>query len=425
VASVFIGVLSVALVYVFGRRWFAARTGLFAACLLTLATEAIVWHGRARMYSLLQLAFCAGTFWLYEGFVVRDSRLYRCAGIVAIAGAVLAHLLAVPYVLTMVVALVIVRWWVRRRGGGFLLRVRRLWPEMLLAVVGFGVVVLVRQIGGRPWRPGGYVVTDTGVLTDPGYFVSRLIAWFRVFVTWPNLVWAAMLLTSVFTLLFRLARRAGRSDDPPTLYLLVIWLGSVVGLGVFSVWYADPYVFALLPLFYLLGAGVLDVLCGLVEEVAERPKARRVVGVTSTAFVLVLMVALVWQGIRQTVTYDPLQLDGALDYVRLHRREGDTVAAFSPSAALIALGRVDFYAQEHGYPFIEVEAGRVDIWTGTPVLDSAEELATVLDARERVWLIVHRENWQRHYSDDYRGLVETRMARVFDGSGTLVYLSEP
>jgi len=30
----------------------------------------------------------------------------------------------------------------------------------------------------------------------------------------------------------------------------------------------------------------------------------------------------------------------------------------------------------------------------------------------------------RHYPDGYRELVGTRMARVFDGAGTLVYFSE-
>jgi 4-amino-4-deoxy-L-arabinose transferase-like glycosyltransferase len=424
-ASVFIGVLSVAVVYVFGRRWFSARTGLFAAVLLASATDAIMWHGRARMYSLLQLTFFAGALLLYEGLVLRDSRLCRCVGIAAITGAGLTHLLAVPYTLTMVVALSIVRWWVRRRGEGFPLRVRRLWPELILAVVGIGAVVLVRQANGSPWRAGGCIVTDIGVLLDMGYLISRLIAWFGGFIFGPNLVWMAMILVGVSSLLLRMARRAARPGDPPAVYLLIIWLGSVVGLAVFSVWYGDSYTLALLPLFCLLGAKALDELCDFVEDAVGHIRTRHVVRVASTIIVLALMVALVWRGVYQTVTCDPLQLDEALDYVRRHQREGDVIAIFAPHAALIVLGRVDFYAREHGYPFVEVDAGRVDIWTGTPVLDSVEGLAAVLDARERVWLIIHRENWQRHYTDDYRELVDARMERIFDGTGTLVYLQEP
>jgi hypothetical protein len=208
-------------------------------------------------------------------------------------------------------------------------------------------------------------------------------------------------------------------------YLLIIWLGSVTGLAIFSVWFGDSYTLALLPMFHLLGAKALDVLCGLVQEAVRRPKARRVAQVATTALVLVAMAALVWPGVRRTITHDPLQLDEALEYVRVRQREDDVIAVFAPHTALIVFGRVDYYAQEHGYPSIEGESGRVDIWTGTPVLDSVDELTTVLDAGERVWLIVHRDNWQRHYTDDYRGIVDARMERVFDGTGTLVYFLEP
>jgi len=41
-ASVFVGVLAVALLYTIGRRWFTARTGFVAALSLALASEAIV-----------------------------------------------------------------------------------------------------------------------------------------------------------------------------------------------------------------------------------------------------------------------------------------------------------------------------------------------------------------------------------------------
>jgi hypothetical protein len=141
--------------------------------------------------------------------------------------------------------------------------------------------------------------------------------------------------------------------------------------------------------------------------------------------VLAVLAVLVWPGVRRTITHDPLQLDEALEYVQVRQREDDVIAVFAPHAALIVFGRVDYYAQERGYPSIEGGSGRVDIWTGTPVLDSVEELNAVLGTGERVWLIVHRENWWRHYSDEYRDVVDARMERVFDGSGTLVYFLEP
>jgi len=101
------------------------------------------------------------------------------------------------------------------------------------------------------------------------------------------------------------------------------------------------------------------------------------------------------------------------------------VATFAPHASLLTVGEVDFYAQESGYPFLETPTGRVDIWTGTPVLDSVEGLSDLLEDGRRVWLIVHRENWQRHYSETYRTFVEQRMDVAFDGTGTRVYVFDP
>jgi len=375
------------------------------------------------MYSLLQLSFLAGAFLLYEGVVAQDRRLYRCIGVVALVSATLSHLLAIPYTATMVMALIVARRWARSQGVGFPLQVRRLWPELLLGMVGGGLVVLTRLLGGPCWGVAGRIVIDPALLTNVGYLVSHVVAWMHLFLIWPNLIWTALILAGVLALLLRLVRKVDRPDDPRWSYLLITWLGSVVGLGVFAVWHADAYVFGLLPLFYLLSARELDRLCIAVGEAVERSGARRAVAWASTIVVSLLVGLLAWPGALETVTYDPLQLDQALDYVRQHWREGDTVATFAPHTSLITLGRVDFYAQEYGYPFIETEAGRVDMWTGAPVLDSVEKLDHVLDTRRRVWLIVHREDWQRNYSAAYRGRVEARMVRVFDGAGTLVYLS--
>jgi 4-amino-4-deoxy-L-arabinose transferase-like glycosyltransferase len=420
VAAAFIGMLTVALVYRVGRRWFTTRTGLIGALLLGLGSQSIIWHGRARMYCLLELSFLAGAFLLYEGIVLQDSRPYRCAGLVALGGAGLSHLLAVPYTATMVIALVVTRIWVHRREGGFPLPVRWLWPELLLGLAAGGAVLLSRLLGG-PWGAAGRIAMDPASLADVGHHLLRGIAWMRLFVGWPNLIWAVMIVTGLVALSLRLARKKIRQDDPHWSYLLIIWVGSVVGLGVFSKFYADNYVIGLFPYFCLLSARELDTLCAAIEDTVVDPGARRITAWLTTAAVAALAALLVFPGALKTVTSDPLQMDRALCYVRQHWQDGDVVATFAPHASAITLGQVDFYAQEFG---AAITADRVDIWTGSPVLDSVEEFADVLGRNQRVWLIVHRENWQRHYSAAYRKWTEAHMVLVFDGTGTLVYLSE-
>lgn len=424
VASVFVGLLTLSSVFLAGRRWFSLRVGLLAALMLALMPETVIWQGRARMYVLLQLLFWVGAFLLYESVVEHDRRLWRCVGIVALVGAMLSHLLAVPYTATLLLGLAVARWRAQRRGAGFRLVAQRLWPESALAAMGLGLVMLTRWLGG-PWGAGGRIVTDPAVLADVGYLVTHVMGWMHVFLIWPNLIWTAMILVGVLALLLRLARKAGQRDDLRWGYLLIIWLGSVVGLGVFSLMYADSYVFGLLPFFCLLSARELDGMCDAVEEIMERPGTRRTVAWASTAVVAGLVVILTWPGTLETLIYDPLQLEQALGYVHERWQEGDTIATFAPPASLITLGQVDFCAQEGGCEAVETDAGRVDIWTGSPEIDSAEELYHLLDTSQRVWLLVYRDWWEQRYSISYRQRVEERMNRVFDGTGTLVYLSKP
>jgi hypothetical protein len=263
------------------------------------------------------------------------------------------------------------------------------------------------------------------VLLDLRYLVGHSVAWLQLFLSWPNLVWTVFILVGGLSLLFPAVRQVNRQGNLPWGYLLVIWLGSVMGLGMFSVWYADNYVIGLLPMFCLVGAREVDRLFSFFEEAVGDLSVRRAIASVSTVGVAIVVTFLAWPGVLETITYDPLQLDQALLYVRQNYQDGDAVATFAPHASLIALGHVDFYAQEKAYPSTETQAGRVDIWTGTPVMDSVAKLRNVLNMHERVWLVLHRENWQHHYSDGYRELVNERMVRVFDGTGTLVYLSEP
>ncbi len=424
IASVFIGILVIVVLYVVGWRWFSARTGLLAAWLLTWSAADVIWQGRARMYVAIQLMFLAGAFLLYEGLVQRDSRLYRCLGIAALAGSVLAHLVAIPYIMTMSVVLITGYLWTRRQGAGKPLRVTRLWPELLVGMAGAGLVVWARWAAGPSWSTAGRVVTDATELIK-WEVIGRVLAWMRLFLVWPNLVWFTLVVVGIVMVTMRLMHRTVRSDDLMWLYLLVTWLGSVVGLGIFSIWYADSYIIGLTPLFYLTAARELDELGSVIAAAVRRQDARSVAAWVLTSVIAASVALLSGPSVVDALTYDSVQLKPALDYVRTHLRDEDVLATFAPYASLLTVGRVDFYGQERGFPFIETEAGRVDIWTGTPALDSVEDLAALLDTQHRVWLIAPRENWQRHYSEDYRDLVEARMTLVFDGTGTLVYLSQP
>ena len=53
--SLCFGLLTIGLTWRMGRRWFSPGVGLLAATALAVAPSAILWGGRARMYTLLQV----------------------------------------------------------------------------------------------------------------------------------------------------------------------------------------------------------------------------------------------------------------------------------------------------------------------------------------------------------------------------------
>lgn len=85
----------------------------------------------------------------------------------------------------------------------------------------------------------------------------------------------------------------------------------------------------------------------------------------------VLILALIAPRVQDIVTRDQMELDEAFALVRESMRPGDIIAAFSPPAASIELGRVDYYAQEHGAEAFIRSGEQVGIWPGTPVISSA------------------------------------------------------
>lgn len=88
IPSGLVGALGLPLLYSMSSGLCCSVTGLVAAALLTFAPDAILWGGRARMYTLLQLLVLLASFSLYQGGVKSQSRGYRYLFLLSFWGAV-------------------------------------------------------------------------------------------------------------------------------------------------------------------------------------------------------------------------------------------------------------------------------------------------------------------------------------------------
>jgi len=88
--SVAASMATIALAYGAGRRLFSPQAGLWAALLLAMAPQEIVWGSRARAYALLELLVMASTWLFYTG-VSGDRAGLRRLGLFLLVAAIFVH----------------------------------------------------------------------------------------------------------------------------------------------------------------------------------------------------------------------------------------------------------------------------------------------------------------------------------------------
>jgi len=243
--SVFIGALTVPLVYLAGKRLFSSGVGWIAAGALAVDPQAIVWGGRARMYSLLQALILLATVFLVLGAIVGDRVRYRVLGAICIVAAIFTHPEAALFVLPVVMAVLLLR------GPRWILRADVILEAILisLALVGvylmnkWGQAGLLETMGAeRPFV--ALTSTELRGLQTFGPFLADLY----------RLPWSLFSLAGLGILLWGTFRRrslAGMGDADRSLLTLYILFGVVMVILVFLVgdtWQEPRYAFMMLPL---------------------------------------------------------------------------------------------------------------------------------------------------------------------------------
>jgi len=154
-ASVACGVLGVWLVWRAGRRWFAPGVGLLAAAALAVVPSAVLWGGRARMYTLLQVWVLLAVTLALAG-LADGRRLWRPKGpgtrwlaLLCFLGAGLTHLVSLALVPPLLAGMAVFGWMEARRSGrkAWFLRDRSIWLEAAGWVAVVLIALLVKRLG--------------------------------------------------------------------------------------------------------------------------------------------------------------------------------------------------------------------------------------------------------------------------------------
>jgi hypothetical protein len=405
------GMLAIASVYVAGRQWFSSGAGLMAAAVMSLSPEPIAWGARARMYSLWMWLFLLATFWLASGTLWLNSKPFRCLGITALIASAFSHILTLGYAIPLGAGLAL-GWVVSRWRPELAVRVRDLiWPESGLLALGTLLLLFFRRLGGQ-WGISERAMVDHSWFANPLAMPARALAAASPFFRPPLFITGLFAITGVFLLMLRLARHPEPSDGV-LLCLVLLFAGSVTGLGTLSRYYADRYVFALFPIFAVVAGRELAFAGDLLGQ-----RSSWLVGLGAP---LLLVVGSLGPTAWITATEDPINIDQAYAFVAQRQGDRDLIATTTPAAATLYLGGSDVYIPAN--PDGPCTTG-TDKWVGVPRYTCSDDFAAALAAEPRVWFVVDDWFWEHSLPSEFRDLVQSQMNLVFHPVGARVYLHD-
>ncbi|NIN65368.1 MAG: hypothetical protein GTO63_11850 [Anaerolineae bacterium] len=425
--SVFIACVTVACLYLVGRRMLSDRSGLFAAAFLTFYPLAIVWGGRARMYSLLQLLSVLAVYSLFEAVIGRKRQLYEYLFVLCFFGAVFSQEQAVLLYPALVVALLVLGQW------RWFLQLRTLLVNALCWLTILGRYLL-DQIG-RPtqWELVQGAGTSSGL---PESLMGGLRAYLFFFLHPDQVLLTSLCIAALAYAIVAIARGRKNLDRVEErwlrslAFLYVVLLVVVVEMLVAGGerWSEARYFLMVLPLLMLIASSGLDRTVVSVRGLAERAGSGRLSGIASGAapYSLVVLTGLAYlPGIHAVVSRQIEGHDRAMRYLVDQWREGDVILMASPPVCAVYLDHCDYYAMQKGYEgyVIDREGESVDVWTGTPLLNTVEELREVLRGNERVWFVVDGWRLATRYELDFLQVVAEQMDVVHEVQGVKILLS--
>lgn len=426
--SLILSLLSVAITFRLGRRFFSPAVALMASTLVALSPEAVLWGGRARPYAQFQFWGLVGIWALAEGFTSRWRGRWRAMFWLAMTAAALSHLAAVVLMASAgMAALPAYYLWAKPRRSRMTLRrgLLSLWPDGLLAALLVGGMVLLTAAGRPTWiKPIEGPVSPTeglslsALLSVDWLDALRLVE--PVLLRLYELPWTVFLLVNLCILIYRAFFRQLRHADAIPLYLQGLWLAFVAALTIASPWHIPRYIAPLIPILFLLGSHELmhAVKVFFPRNLAfmERP--------WWAVLIIGSIGVLMWTPLQRVVTEQEYGYDLAFRYVLSRWQEGDAVAAFNGSGCCVYLGHCDYYLAQISPWLLDTPGGPVERYSGAQWIESVAQLDAALNRSSRVWYVIDEERFSVRVSREMQEAIRARFHPVFVERGVWVFLHE-
>ncbi len=419
--SLLVSGLTLPVLYLVARRMLNRRVALLSVALLALSPEAVVWGGRARMYSLLQFLVLLTVYFFYYG-VLKAGRAGRDARAPeAPTWPWVACFLAAIFAQDEAILLLPILWLAACvvRGPRWFLRPQVLLGQVLLPTVGAGIRYGLNQIR----VPGQvYALTHDAFFRFPpalAHGLTKIAPFFTAPWAWP----VALFFVATLVFLGKGIREKGQENTQHTtcfLAYIFLALAATMVLVINTPWQGDRYLFMVLPQFLMVGAWGFDRLVAMLAR--RRPVLRN--EWTTVALVAAVALAALPGGLSALRRYEP-DYSSAYRWVATQLSANDLVATVRPAPAAVYLGRCDFLVAEDKYQeFVwQLNGVWVDRWAGAQVLTTPEAFRDeALESNRRVWLVVDEDRFESvAFSPEMVTLILQQMDLVWHQGGVLVF----
>lgn len=415
--SILFGLATIIALWVMGRRLWQETVGLLAALGLALLPEAILWSGRARFYAQLQFFTLLVVWSAFAGMTetADKRRLARRQAYFAICFilALFSHEEMVLIYPSLVLGMLL---W---RGWRFFL-IKSVFLSHAVCVVALIARYAMEKIG----QPGYFETIQTqrpyvGIIFDlPGAWQT----YSPLFIGPERLLWTLGLLFALGVALLALARQRWRPQQLPrqhqaTLFLLLqlFFVLAVVFTLVGTSWREGRYLFFIQPLWLLVGAAGIGLLL-------QRLAAYRWMQRLSLIAITLLICGTLWPQAQAVLGQQVEGYDLALGWLADVRQPTDVVLSPQPPACALVLGPCDYYAVQRGYEeFVIARDGvLIDRWSGATLLDSAEQLRTVLQTNQHAWFVTDSFRLATRYEADFVRMVIEQFDLAYSVQGVMV-----